>query len=60
MIKYDRLWKTMKERGISQYDYMNIITLQNRFWTASAKISIQKFTHSTESAPFSTVILRIL
>ncbi|MBR4087433.1 MAG: helix-turn-helix transcriptional regulator [Clostridia bacterium] len=20
MIKYDRLWKTMKERGISQYD----------------------------------------
>ncbi|MDO4276412.1 MAG: helix-turn-helix transcriptional regulator [Eubacteriales bacterium] len=27
MIKYDRLWKTMKERGVSQYDmytYHNI------------------------------------
>lgn len=27
MIKYDRLWKTMKDRGISQYDlytYYNV------------------------------------
>lgn len=46
MIKYDRFWVTMKERGITQYDlyeHYQITRLPVHFWTDSEKIKMLKF-----------------
>lgn len=43
MIKYDRFWVTMKERGITQYDLYEHYQTPVHFWTDFEKIKMLKF-----------------
>ncbi len=58
MIKYDRFWVTMKERGITQYDLYEHYQITRSLLDRLRKIKMLKFIPIDRLCSFSTVRLK--